>query len=289
MGSVEMTEKISNLFGFVPFLLDGLGLLFAYLMVAPTRSLQKSQLTDRFPVLLPQHAGYLLDLTEKFLCLSGILDKLPRFSISRNPLSPLEAGLNKRQEVLRMHVSFIEEDIERENLVSMTLMPGQELNIREMKLQGRIAELERKELALSSREMELNKKFRAVGNGEPVAVKMVSTGEMSSVLTQMGWPGVGVNMNPGEANHRAQTIDPNREIDFNRRIAELQEDMKRVVGEKEKLSEMNRTLAEHREDVKKVLRVLDELLEKLPNEEVRRFADTEDFRLYEKVLDNYKL
>ncbi|MFH0860380.1 MAG: hypothetical protein V1921_04210 [Candidatus Altiarchaeota archaeon] len=41
------------------------------------------------------------------------------------------------------------------------------------------------------------------------------------------------------------------------------------------------------EDVRKVLRMLDNLLEKLPDDAVKEFANSEDFRLYEKVLRKY--
>jgi len=43
------------------------------------------------------------------------------------------------------------------------------------------------------------------------------------------------------------------------------------------------------EDTKKLLKILDDLLEKLPEEVVDKFARSDDYLLYEKVLENYKL
>jgi len=43
------------------------------------------------------------------------------------------------------------------------------------------------------------------------------------------------------------------------------------------------------EDTKKLLKILDDLLEKLPEEVVDKFARSDDYLLYEKVLEKYKL
>ncbi len=43
------------------------------------------------------------------------------------------------------------------------------------------------------------------------------------------------------------------------------------------------------EETKKLLKILDDLLEKLPEEVVDKFAKSDDYLLYEKVLEKYKL
>ncbi|NIM58207.1 MAG: hypothetical protein GTO16_04600, partial [Candidatus Aminicenantes bacterium] len=43
------------------------------------------------------------------------------------------------------------------------------------------------------------------------------------------------------------------------------------------------------EDTRKLLKILDDLLEKLPEEVVDKFARSDDYLLYEKVLEKYKL
>ena len=62
-----------------------------------------------------------------------------------------------------------------------------------------------------------------------------------------------------------------------------------MTGEREKLKEVNQSRTGNTRDVKKILKILDGLLEKLPDEEIKRFADSEDFRLYEKILEFYEL
>jgi len=43
------------------------------------------------------------------------------------------------------------------------------------------------------------------------------------------------------------------------------------------------------DDVKKVLLITDELLGKLPEEVINEFAQSDDFELYKKVMDKYKI
>jgi hypothetical protein len=43
------------------------------------------------------------------------------------------------------------------------------------------------------------------------------------------------------------------------------------------------------EETRKILKILDDLLEKLPDEVVDEFAKSDDYLLYEKVLEKYKL
>lgn len=50
---------------------------------------------------------------------------------------------------------------------------------------------------------------------------------------------------------------------------------------KEKSSSMD-------EDIKKVLKITDNLLEKLPDEEIDKFAKSNDFKLYRKVMEKIK-
>jgi hypothetical protein len=43
------------------------------------------------------------------------------------------------------------------------------------------------------------------------------------------------------------------------------------------------------EDTQRILKILDNLLENLPEEIVDRFAKSDDYLLYERVLDYYKI
>jgi len=58
-----------------------------------------------------------------------------------------------------------------------------------------------------------------------------------------------------------------------------------ILGKKE-VAEENPILDE---DIRQVLRITDNLLEKLPNEVIDEFVQSEDFTLYEKVISKYKI
>ena len=43
----------------------------------------------------------------------------------------------------------------------------------------------------------------------------------------------------------------------------------------------------HKEEMAKVLAILDDMLEKLPEDVIEKFASSDDFKLYEKIMDLY--
>ena len=77
--------------------------------------------------------------------------------------------------------------------------------------------------------------------------------------------------------------------DLQLRITELEEQMERVSEEKNRIHEEHTRLSAEHEDVRAVLKTLDELLGKLPDEEIKKFAKSKDFESYEKVLHTYGL
>ncbi|MBI5000213.1 MAG: hypothetical protein HZB92_01605 [Euryarchaeota archaeon] len=73
------------------------------------------------------------------------------------------------------------------------------------------------------------------------------------------------------------------------RIAELEAQLHRAETERASLAKEERDLLSVDEDVRKVLKVLDDLLANLPDELIDKFAKSPEFRLYEKVMDKYKV
>ena len=82
-----------------------------------------------------------------------------------------------------------------------------------------------------------------------------------------------------------------RENELNNRRKELEE-LKTLIMEKDKeIEKLKASVSESaiEEDTRKILQILDDLLEKLPEEIVDKFAKSNDYLLYEKVLDTYKI
>jgi len=73
------------------------------------------------------------------------------------------------------------------------------------------------------------------------------------------------------------------------KIEVLEEKLADANKEREELREQLRKLEESRKDVSTLLKVLDQLLGKLPPEIIDEFSKSENFRLYEKVLDDLNI
>jgi|GEM_PF-2302922 len=85
-----------------------------------------------------------------------------------------------------------------------------------------------------------------------------------------------------------------REVQWQRKHDELRGHLSNLEG---KLAEQQQALEsaeeaplerEHKREVSRILAVLDELLENLPEDMIDRFASSEEFKLYEKIMDIYK-
>lgn len=71
------------------------------------------------------------------------------------------------------------------------------------------------------------------------------------------------------------------------RVSDLEEQVERLMEERNRLTLDLSASEARKEEVRQVLKALDELLGKLSDEEVRRFARSNLFSVYEKVLDRY--
>ncbi len=72
-------------------------------------------------------------------------------------------------------------------------------------------------------------------------------------------------------------------------LSSLEERVRELVTSRSELEQRVSQLAEGEEEVKALLKVLDGLLGQLPPEVVDRFSKTEEFKLYERVLDRLKV
>jgi uncharacterized coiled-coil protein SlyX len=213
--------------------------------------------------------------------------------IYRNLLSLQETELKKKQESLRIRIQSFEEEIEKRDSERDTIRSREEaLRAREREFRNKITEMEHRESALTNREKDLKDKMRLLRKEELDVMKKRFMGESSSLPTRKGWVEKegGVKPEVVEVGSDGQPSGPGNGLDeLNIRIAKLEEEVKRVAEEKDRLKEMNRTIAQSQMNVKKVLKILDDLLERLPDEDIKKFVDSEEFKLYEKVLENFEL
>jgi hypothetical protein len=210
--------------------------------------------------------------------------------IYRNLLALQETELQKKQDSLQNRLQTFEEKIEewaqeRNGLKNRE----QDLTTKESEIQRKLQDIEQRELSLTTREKELKVKMRDLRKEELDMMKMKFTGDSSSLATQKGWVKKG-----GGAEAEVVPVDsnggpvPNQE-EIHRRINELEEQVKKAVEERENLKTANVAITEGQAEVKRILKILDDLLEKLPDNEIKKFADSKDFKLYEKVLEKFEM
>jgi DNA repair exonuclease SbcCD ATPase subunit len=210
--------------------------------------------------------------------------------IYRNLLALQEAELEKKQDALKNRLQTFEEKIEEWTQERNGLKSKEkDLKTRESEIMKKLQEIQQRELNIQDREKQLKDKMRDLRREELDIMKMKFTGDSSSLETQKGW------VKKGEgAQAEVVPVDSNGgpspdQVEINRRIDELEEQVKKAVEERESLRSVNETISKNQVEVKRILKILDDLLEKLPEAEIKRFADSEDFKLYEKVLDEFEM
>lgn len=80
-----------------------------------------------------------------------------------------------------------------------------------------------------------------------------------------------------------------KEEEWKGKIVELENELEKVREEKEELKKKELETGVEIEEVRDILTVLDRLLGELPEEKIREFAQSEDFDLYEKIMDAFGL
>lgn len=208
--------------------------------------------------------------------------------IYRNLLALQESELKKKQESLQDRLETFEEKIEEWTKERNGLKSKEhDLKTREGEIQRKIREIEKRESDLMERERLLKEKMRELRKEELDLMKAKFTGD-TDMATRKG-------LADGEDGAKAKVVridtpTPSKdEEEIDRRIKELEEQARKAVKEREMLKATNEEIIKDQSDVKKILQVLDDLLEKLPDLEIKKFADSEDFKLYEKVLDKFEM
>jgi len=79
------------------------------------------------------------------------------------------------------------------------------------------------------------------------------------------------------------------EGDLDNMIAGLEEQIGALISEKVELQKKISEASVLDEDIRKLLKVLDQMLGQLPEEVIESFSKSEDFALYERILDRFKI
>ncbi len=87
------------------------------------------------------------------------------------------------------------------------------------------------------------------------------------------------------------TLSPTQEelTDLKARMGQMEEQMEKLQVEKAELASEQKELMEFRQTIKSVMKDLDDLLGELPAEKIRKFAKSDRFTTYEKIMDDLEL
>ncbi len=77
--------------------------------------------------------------------------------------------------------------------------------------------------------------------------------------------------------------------DLKDRVTQMEEQLEKLQVEKAELANEQKELREFRESIKMVMKDLDELLGELPDDKIRKFAKSNRFATYEKIMDELEL
>ena len=215
--------------------------------------------------------------------------------VSQNPIEMREREELKRQiaEILveREDILKIEEGIMGMERIYRNILHLQQTQLRDREdsLKARLEtfrkELERREQEkehIKEREKDLDTREQRLG--ERMRDLEEKTARLSAIEEELKRRGPRA---PTPPSPEEITIEPaDAEIhDLKLRLTELEEQMEKLAEEKNRLSEERQRASAFYEEVKGVLRTLDELLGNLPEARIKKFAKSEDFQAYEKVLD----
>lgn len=101
------------------------------------------------------------------------------------------------------------------------------------------------------------------------------------------------NLHSSVVTHRtgqqSSTDTESAEVSLDKMIASLENQIGNLILEKVELQKKTSEAMMFDDDLKKLLKVLDQMLGQLPEEIIERFSKSEEFALYERILDRFKV
>lgn len=93
--------------------------------------------------------------------------------------------------------------------------------------------------------------------------------------------------NPAPNAEPAKPLAPEQNAELDAKIAGLEANVARLEKERQAVQDAEKAAKEFDEDLKKVLKVVDDLLGKLPDDAIDAFSKSDEFKIYQKIMDRY--
>ncbi|TLZ58520.1 MAG: hypothetical protein E6K17_00455 [Methanobacteriota archaeon] len=200
--------------------------------------------------------------------------------IYRNILQLQQSQLRDREDSLKGRMEAFRKELERRDQEKAEIKEREaDLTRREDEFRSMLDRLRERERDLDGREARLSEMIKGIEDrSRQIAAKEDDVRRRIQVAAMRGGP-TEITIQAPDAEMR----------DLKLRITELEEQMEHLTEEKNRLRTQHDRMSALQDDVKAVLKHLDELLEKLPEAEIKKFAKSKEFSAYEKVLDSYGL
>ncbi len=210
-------------------------------------------------------------------------------------LAEKEAELEKRLKEFR-------KEMERRQKEKLALKKKEEeLNRREKELEKRVAEIADREIRLAQREEEVKRELESLKKDHETLQNIVeqekemegnegfSEEEKEKWLEEQRRLQAEIfQLRTGKDSGNLEEGDyKGLDAALKEKIKKLEDELIRIQDDRELMRERLEQAEEVEAEVKRILKILDDLLENLPDEIIEKFANSEDFKLYEKILDRY--
>lgn len=154
----------------------------------------------------------------------------------------------------------------------------EELKTRLQKLEAERAELERlRAEAVGARTESERQEARAEWQEEQRALAK----KLMSIKSTIAMHRTGGEPTPEEV--------ASAEVDLSAMMSHIEEQISALIMEKIEIQTKMQEASMVDDDLKKLLKVLDQMLGQLPEEAIDRFSKSDDFKLYERVLDRFRI
>ena len=189
----------------------------------------------------------------------------------RARIEAFRAELEKRErsfgQMRERESEFVRREDEFRTLMNRLHEREREMDKREELLRDKARLLDERHHALSEAEVDLERRRWSLE--QKASVEGVAAKDTSTTITVAP---------------EAQEL-----TDLKARMTQMEEQFEKLQGEKAELASAQNSLLEFRETIKTVMKDLDELLGELPEDKIRRFAKSNRFAVYEKIMDQLEL
>jgi predicted RNA-binding Zn-ribbon protein involved in translation (DUF1610 family) len=151
-----------------------------------------------------------------------------------------------------------------------------ELDDREAELEARLERVKREQVLLEEAKADIAPE---VGESVWQSDRAEFEREIGRRLARMGSTLRGDRAAAGDAD----------DLDVEAQLSSLETDVRRVTDQRDEADIRIRESLEGEDEVRRLLRTLDQLLGQLPESVIQKFTQSEDYKLYERVLDRLKI